>query len=47
MKKLTDYSAPSLAVFEIAAEGGIAQSGMTPGQTGTVTYDPSEDNYEF
>ncbi len=47
MKTQQPYSAPAVAVVEVATENGIAQSGIAPGTTGQVNYDPEGDHYEF
>jgi hypothetical protein len=48
MKRQDIYAAPAIETMEVAIENGIAQSGApAPGNTGTVTYDPVDDHYEF
>jgi hypothetical protein len=49
MRKQAIYSTPAIDIVEVTMENGIAQSSQmpTPGNTGEVTYDPVNDNYEF
>ncbi len=50
MRKLENYSTPVVDIVEVATENGIANSAgfsPAPGQTGTVNYDSTTDNYDF